>query len=69
MRTAITPGEPAGIGPELIVRFCQNASAEPRELVVFADGDLLRQTAALLKLPLKLKPFAAEQFTPARQLN
>ena len=40
MRTAITPGEPAGIGPELIVRFCQNASAEPRELVVFADGDL-----------------------------
>lgn len=65
MRTAITPGEPAGIGPELIVRFCQNASAEPRELVVFADGDLLRQTAALLKLPLKLKPFAAEQFTPS----
>ncbi|MFO1367405.1 MAG: 4-hydroxythreonine-4-phosphate dehydrogenase PdxA [Marinagarivorans sp.] len=65
MRIAITPGEPAGIGPELIVRFCQNASAEPRELVVFADGDLLRQTAILLKLPLKLKPFAAEQFAPS----
>lgn len=62
MRIAITPGEPAGIGPELIVRYCQTPSATDRELVVFADGALLQQTAALLKLPLKLKPFSAEHF-------
>ncbi len=64
MRIAITPGEPAGIGPELIVRYCQIPAATACELVVYADGALLRQTAAQLNLPLKLTPFNTAQFTP-----
>ncbi|HMW48960.1 MAG TPA: 4-hydroxythreonine-4-phosphate dehydrogenase PdxA, partial [Cellvibrionaceae bacterium] len=62
MRIAITPGEPAGIGPELIVRYCQTPATTPCELVVFADGELLQQTAAQLNVPLTLNAFnPAEQ--------
>jgi 4-hydroxythreonine-4-phosphate dehydrogenase len=64
MRIAITPGEPAGIGPELMVRFCQQAQPAPCELVVFADGNVLRQTAQALNLPLTLHPFAPNQYCP-----
>lgn len=58
-RIAVTPGEPAGIGPELVVRLAQH-SLDPVELVVVADPDLLRETARLLQLPLNLEVFAAE---------
>ncbi len=51
-RLALTPGEPAGIGPELCVRLAQTGHAS--ELVVVADPELLRQSAATLGLPLTL---------------
>lgn len=51
-RIALTPGEPAGIGPDLVVRLAQEA--QRCELVAVADPDLLRQRAALLGLPLTL---------------
>ncbi len=35
-RVVITPGEPAGIGPDLVVQLAQRAW--PIELVVCADG-------------------------------
>ena len=35
MRFAITPGEPAGIGPDLIIQLAQKAHAH--ELVCIAD--------------------------------
>ena len=54
-RIALTAGEPAGIGPELCVQLAQ--TAHPCQLVVIADSDLLQQRAALLQLPLNLKPF------------
>lgn len=45
---AVTPGEPAGIGPEILVRL---ASAEPRfRLLAVADIALMRQTADSLDL-------------------
>ena len=53
LRFAITPGEPAGIGPDLCVMLAQHIW--PHQLVVFADPELLRSRAALLNLPLKLK--------------
>lgn len=56
LRIAITPGEPAGIGPELAVMLAQQPQAD--ELVVFADPDLLLQRAKLLKLPLQLREYA-----------
>jgi 4-hydroxythreonine-4-phosphate dehydrogenase len=58
LRIAITPGEPAGIGPDLIIALAQkqwNAL-----LVVFADGEILKQRAALLNLPLELIPYSKQ---------
>jgi len=55
LRIALTPGEPAGIGPELVVQLAQRA--QPVELVAIADPDLLKARAALLGLPLHITPF------------
>lgn len=55
-RLAITPGEPAGIGPDLCVRIAQQA--HDAELVAVADGELLLSRAHLLGLPLRLEAFA-----------
>src|SRR3569832_1400145 len=54
-RIAITPGEPAGIGPDLSVTLAQRAHGA--ELVAVADPVLLMQRAAELHLPLALLPF------------
>ena len=54
-RVVITPGEPAGIGPELIIQLAQQAW--PVELVVCADPQLLRARAAALQLPLQLHDY------------
>ncbi|MDY6890706.1 MAG: 4-hydroxythreonine-4-phosphate dehydrogenase PdxA [Pseudomonadota bacterium] len=60
-RLAITPGEPAGVGPELCVQLAQQAL--PCQLVAIADPALLRQRAAALGLELELLPF--DRATPA----
>ncbi|RZA05262.1 MAG: 4-hydroxythreonine-4-phosphate dehydrogenase PdxA [Moraxellaceae bacterium] len=52
-RIAITPGEPAGIGPDLIVTLAQSAQAN--EIVAIADPDLLEERARLLGLPLQIR--------------
>ena len=51
----LTPGEPAGIGPDICVQIAQRPP-DP-ELVVIADPNLLTERAARLGLPLKLIPF------------
>ncbi|WP_312269508.1 4-hydroxythreonine-4-phosphate dehydrogenase PdxA [Pseudescherichia sp.] len=61
-RIVITPGEPAGIGPELVVQLSQRDW--PMELVVCADPQLLTDRALMLGLPLTLLPYDADQ--PAR---
>ncbi len=45
---AVTPGEPAGIGPEILLRFYQENS--DFRLIAVADPDLLRQTSDELGL-------------------
>lgn len=57
-RVVITPGEPAGIGPDLVVQLAQHAW--PIELVVCADGALLKERAAMLGLPLSLLPYSPD---------
>ena len=55
LRIAITPGEPAGIGPDLCVQLAQQANAS--ELIAIADPLLLEQRAGQLNLPLTLTEF------------
>ncbi len=61
-RLVITPGEPAGIGPDLLVRLAQEAGAA--QLIAVADPDLLNARAHALGLPLHCHTFAAD--TPRR---
>ena len=58
-RVVITPGEPAGIGPDLVVQLAQRSW--PVELVVCADATLIQDRAKLLGLPLQLLPYDAGQ--------
>ncbi|MGO2258499.1 MAG: 4-hydroxythreonine-4-phosphate dehydrogenase PdxA [Hafnia alvei] len=54
-RVVITPGEPAGVGPDLVIALAQQAW--PAELVVCADPALLLERAALLQLPITLREY------------
>lgn len=51
----LTPGEPAGIGPELTVRLAERGRAG--EFVAVADPDLLADTAKRLDVELELTEF------------
>jgi len=64
-RIVITAGEPAGIGPDLVVMLAQQAW--PAELVVCADAQLLRDRAKMLDLPLTLLPYQASEPPKAQQ--
>ena len=79
---AVTPGEPAGIGPDLCLRILDRP--HDCHLVLIADPQLLQQRAALLGLPFDLPiwngqphkqarayllPLSANQPTVVGQLN
>ena len=51
-RILITAGEPAGIGPEIIIKLAQKPCSD--QLVVCADPQLLKQVADELHLPIAL---------------
>lgn len=51
-RVAITPGEPAGIGPDLVIAIAQQSW--PVELVVVASKSLITERAQQLNLPVTL---------------
>ena len=53
LRLAVTPGEPAGIGPDLLINLVQQG--HEHELVAYADPQLLRQRATELGLSLALR--------------
>ena len=55
MRILLTAGEPAGIGPDVVVMACQQHW--PGALVCPGDANLLEQRARQLGLPLHLLPF------------
>lgn len=50
---AFTPGEPAGIGPDLAVMIASEALSA--SLVCFADPDLIAERAALLGVSVKIR--------------
>lgn len=55
LRIAITPGEPAGIGPDLCIRLAQQA--HDCELIIIGDPVVLEQRAQKIGLPLTLQEF------------
>jgi len=55
LRLAITPGEPAGIGPDLCIQIAQAGSEH--QLVLICDPELIVDRAQLLGLPIKLHEF------------
>ncbi|MFW5386273.1 4-hydroxythreonine-4-phosphate dehydrogenase PdxA [Yersinia sp. 2542 StPb PI] len=64
-RIVITPGEPAGVGPDLVVALAQQDW--PVELVVCADPALLLARARQLNLPLQLREYQASKPALAQQ--
>ena len=47
---ALTPGEPAGVGPDLLIQTVQEV--HKHAIIAFADPDLLLSRASQLGLPL-----------------
>ncbi|MRT02793.1 4-hydroxythreonine-4-phosphate dehydrogenase PdxA [Ewingella americana] len=69
-RLVVTPGEPAGVGPDLVLALAQQAW--PVELVVCADPALLLERAQILGLNIELRdhqPDAAPQPQAAGTLS
>jgi len=62
VRIAITPGEPAGIGPDLVAALAAGDSADER--VVVGDTRLLAERAQALGITLH--PYALDPDEPAR---
>ena len=54
----ITPGEPAGIGPDIVLRLAQEVW--PREWVCVADPELMAGRAQRLGLTVQIKDFAGD---------
>ena len=53
LRIAVTPGEPAGIGPDLVIDLVR--SGHPHELVAYCDPEILRARAQARGLALHLR--------------
>lgn len=65
-RIAITAGEPAGIGPDIILMLLQ-AQQWPAELVIIADPDVLKARAQQLGISLQMRPYTPDsQMKPTR---
>jgi len=66
-RIAITPGEPAGIGPDLVIEIAQQAW--PVQIVVVASATLMRQRAKQLGKPLIIEEYDAKKPATPHQAN
>lgn len=62
----ITPGEPAGIGPDLLIQLCQQ-QAVPHVLI--ANAELLRQRAGQLGLQVNVQAWQGEELCAAEPGN
>lgn len=64
IKIAVTPGEPAGIGPDLLLMLAQRDW--PAQLVAFADTAMLEARAQQLGLPIKLTAYDPDSVRIAR---
>ena len=56
-RIAITAGEPAGIGPDILLAIAARGLDVSAELVAIADPELLRERSGVLGLNIELEEF------------
>lgn len=56
-RLIVTPGEPAGIGPDLVLQHAQHASQI--QLVIVADKFMLEERAKLLGIEISISEYSA----------
>ena len=66
-RIAITPGEPAGCGPDLIIKLAENPF--PAELVIISDPNLLQQRATMLGADVQISLFDPSKPAIRQQQN
>lgn len=60
IRLALTTGEPAGIGPDLVLQLAsQTHWAE--DVIALADIEMLRARARLLNIPVRLRAYTPDQ--------
>lgn len=64
-RIALTPGEPAGIGPDLVLSLAQQSL--PGEIVAIADPDLLESRAAQIGVTIHLVEWRPDRPAAAHQ--
>ena len=61
MKIAITAGEPAGIGPDLLIQLAQHEALNDK--VVIGDPKLFEQRAKQLDIPLTIETYQPKQAT------
>ncbi|MEZ5454125.1 MAG: 4-hydroxythreonine-4-phosphate dehydrogenase PdxA [Thiothrix sp.] len=59
-RIAITAGEPAGIGPDIILMLLQQQQW-PTDLVIIADPAVIQERARQLGINVRLRPYSPEE--------
>lgn len=65
-RVALTLGDVAGIGPEIVVRAATNPQTQAIcRPVIVGHPEIVRRTAAMLKQPINLQPIASPADTAA----
>lgn len=66
LRLALTTGEPAGIGPDLVLQLAsQTHWAE--DVIALADMEMLRARARLLNIPVRLRAYTPDQAQDCQQ--
>lgn len=65
LKIAVTPGEPAGIGPDLVIEMAQHKWSA--QLVIFADEAMMLARAKALGKPLTLTAYTAGETRIQRQ--
>ena len=67
-RIGITMGDPAGIGPEIVLRSAADAELnKTADMIIVGDLDFLRRTADSLSIPVRLRS-AIDQKSPGSTL-
>ncbi|MCK5727159.1 MAG: 4-hydroxythreonine-4-phosphate dehydrogenase PdxA [Thiotrichaceae bacterium] len=64
MTIAITAGEPAGIGPDLLIQLANNIALNDK--VIIGDPELLEQRAQSLNIPLIIQEYKPNQLFEKR---